>query len=310
MTSRAVAVAVATALTVLPAVPAAAHTELRPGSAPVGRELRLVVVAEPEREPEQNAALSMVVPREFTAVSCDAPTGWTCGFDAATYAPHSLVRWRAGPEGGQPRDVEFGLTVVTPDLPGTWLFRAVQVHADGYREPWAYDTEPFPSTRLVVGGSGTLRNPDGSPDDPPCFGPDVQPASYEAHDGSGRDTGCAPSPSPTPTPTTSPSPTPSASTTPTTPTTPTTSTSASPSATPSPSPTPSPTGTPTPTPSATASATAPAAAPPTTRPTPRQVPRPASAQAAPARDEPLRARAVVLLAGTTLAWLGARRRLG
>lgn len=262
-----VAAALAVGGVVVPQPAALAHAELQVEEVPTDTEVRLVIESIPERRPFRNRKFTTIIPRQFDLISCDAPDNWVCYVDRNSYAPHQMMIWETRNTPVR-EDDDFGLTVRTPSSAGAWLFRSIQYHDDGYVEPWVYESEPFPAPALFVGGGRALQNPDRSAEDPRCYGPSQQPASYQAHDGSEVEEGCDPNaphpeptsspsspPTPTPTPTRdeggdpSPSASPSASTTP------------SPSSSPRPSPSSStsrPTATPTPTgsgPSARPSAT-------------------------------------------------------
>lgn len=185
---------------------ASGHTEAMPRRLTPGSNVRIVIVATPEREPFVNQALSVLVPRQFEPLTCDGPDGWTCSLDRQSFDPHVVIEWQPL-EPPSDRDLEFGFTTIVPFADGAWLFRALQTHPDGYVEPWVYNDEPFPAAFVIVGDDDRIANPDGSAEDPPCYGPSRQPRSYEEHDGRAVESGCDPSqPAPEPEPAPSGSP--------------------------------------------------------------------------------------------------------
>lgn len=203
---------------VLLAIPttAFAHAEITPTAVDPGQEVQFTVTSVVERQALLNSRMRTIVPEGWEFVSCDLPLNWTCEVDSETYAPATLLDWQ--PIGTPlPGDINFAFTAVAPtDADGTYLFRTLQEHADGYTEPWVYDTEPYPAPQVTVGGVADLVNGEGSAFDPACFGPDEQPEGYDAHDGSDGSAGCTipaagpdqPDAGPEPAPTSEPAPEP------------------------------------------------------------------------------------------------------
>lgn len=177
------AAAVAAAL-VLSATSALGHATIDPGTVAPGQEVTLTVSSIVEREALINTKVQVVVPRQWTTLSCAGPLLWTCSIDRKAVAPHVLVTFVPGVL-ATPADIDFSVTVKAPTkADGSYLFRVLQTHADGWVEPWVFDTEPYPAPRVQVGTSTKTVNPEGSKEDPRCVGPAKQPKDYGSHDGS------------------------------------------------------------------------------------------------------------------------------
>lgn len=194
---RFAASAAAAATLVLSATSAFGHATISPGTVAPGQQVTLTVQSIVEREALINERVQLVVPRQWTTVSCAGPVTWTCTIDRRAVAPHVLVTY-APALLASPADIDFSVTVKAPTrTPGSYLFRVLQTHADGWVEPWVYDKEPYPAPRVQVGTSTRAVNPEGSKEDPRCFGPARQPKDYASHDGTA---GCAPTRSTTTSP--------------------------------------------------------------------------------------------------------------
>lgn len=182
----AVALIAVLALPAVAATPAFAHATISPTQVQPGAEVDLTVQSIVEREALINERMQVLVPRQWRYLSCTAPALWTCSADAKSFAPHTVVTYVPAAL-ATPLDITFTLRVKAPAQQGVYLFRSIQTHADGWNEPWVYGKEPYVAPPVQVGGVTKVVNPDGSKEDPRCFGPTKQPADYASHDGSAGD---------------------------------------------------------------------------------------------------------------------------
>jgi len=182
--------AVAALLALAAAQPALGHAEISPGRVQPGQRVTLTVESIVERPTGlMNIEIKVLVPRQWKAFGCAGPLTWRCTLDKTTYKPHTVAVFTPVLT-ATPADIRFTLDVSAPKAVGTYSFRTLQKHNDGYTEPWVYDREPYPAPKVRVGDGDTLVNPEGSREDPKCFGPSKQPSGYDAHDGSWTDKGC------------------------------------------------------------------------------------------------------------------------
>jgi hypothetical protein len=182
--SRRTSFLLATAALVATAAGASGHATVSPGTVAPGAQVELVVQSIVERDALINTKMQLVVPRQWQTVSCRAPLTWTCSVDRKAVAPHVLVTYAPVLQ-ATPADIDFAVTVKAPaKADGSYLFRALQTHADGWVEPWVYDKEPYPAPRVQVGSSTRTVNGEGTKEDPRCVGPAKQPKDYGSHDGS------------------------------------------------------------------------------------------------------------------------------
>ena len=180
-----------TLATVATATSAAGHAEITPGRVEPGQRVTLTVESIVERPTGlMNVEIQVVVPRQWKAHGCAGPVTWTCRLDTTAFKPHTLAVFTPVLT-ATPADIRFTLDVQAPPRAvGSYLFRTLQKHNDGFTEPWVYDREPYPAPRVVVGSGDVVVNPEGSREDPRCFGPSKQPSGYDSHDGSHTDKGC------------------------------------------------------------------------------------------------------------------------
>ncbi|HVE97868.1 MAG TPA: hypothetical protein VNA12_01670 [Mycobacteriales bacterium] len=178
-------------LAVATASSALGHAEITPGQVEPGQRVTLTVESIVERPTGlMNVEIRVIVPRQWKTHGCAGPVTWTCKLDTKSYKPHTHVVFTPVIT-ANPADIRFTLDVEAPKRAlGSYLFRTLQKHNDGYTEPWVYDREPYPAPRVRVGASTDAVNPEGSREDPKCFGPAKQPSGYDSHDGSSTDKGC------------------------------------------------------------------------------------------------------------------------
>ena len=168
------------------------HAEITPGKVEPGQRVTLTVESIVERpEGVMNVEIKVIVPRQWKTHGCAGPVvTWTCTVDAKAFKPHTLVTFTPTII-ATPADIRFTLDVEAPvKAVGSYLFRTLQKHNDGFTEPWVYDREPYPAPRVQVGASNEPVNAEGTREDPKCFGPAKQPGGYDSHDGSSTDKGC------------------------------------------------------------------------------------------------------------------------
>ncbi|HVE63983.1 MAG TPA: hypothetical protein VNB94_09300 [Mycobacteriales bacterium] len=190
--------AVATLLVLGTAQAALGHAYITPGRVNPGERVTLTIESVVERAALINTEMQVVVPRQWKSISCAGPVTWSCRLDAKAYKPHTLVVFTPVLP-ATPLDIRFSITVEAPaKAVGFYLFRTLQKHADGWVEPWVYDKEPYPAPRVQVGAGTAVINPEGSREDPRCFGPKVRPKDYDSHDGTGYDKGCSGATTPLP----------------------------------------------------------------------------------------------------------------
>lgn len=190
---RAGLTALATTAAIL-ATPSAAlaHASVTPNAVEPGSETEFSIRALVER-PEANGLngrFDIHVPAVFEVTGC-SHLHWDCSIDTETYGVlGTVVTWEPSAT-ALPIDVQgFTFTAIAPEQPGLWMFRILQQHSDGWTDPWVYDEDPYVAPRVSVGGAEEVLNPEGSPLDPPCFGPTAKPDGSDDHDGSARDEGC------------------------------------------------------------------------------------------------------------------------
>ena len=160
---------------------ASAHVTLQPSEAPAGDFTRLDVRVPNERDDAGTTKVEVQFPPGFAFVSTEPVPGWTAKVTKRKLAKPievegekqteevNTVTWTGDGKTGIVKPGEFqdfGLSVGTPDKPGTKLtFKALQTYAGGEVVRWIGPPdadEPAPQVALTAGGGGT-RLPTRSP---------------------------------------------------------------------------------------------------------------------------------------------------
>jgi uncharacterized protein YcnI len=162
-------IAAAAALTAaLAAAPAQAHVTLQPNETPAGGFTRLDVRVPNERDEAATTKVQVQFPPGFASVSTEPRPGWTAKVttrkaeepieqfgETVTEEVDTLTLTAAKGQGIEPGQfVDFGLSLATPDKPGTSLtFKAVQTYGNGEVVRWIGPPdadEPAPQVALVA----------------------------------------------------------------------------------------------------------------------------------------------------------------
>jgi periplasmic copper chaperone A len=186
----------------LAAAPAQAHVTLQPETAPAGGFTRLDVRVPNERDEKGTTKVQVQFPPGFASVSTEPKPGWrmtvatrkakepieqfgetvTEEVDTVTFTARKGTRVAPG------EFVDFGLSLATPDEPGTTLtFKALQTYEGGEVVRWigpADAEEPAPRVRLVAAAEDAAGQ--GGGDDRAAAA-----GAADAQDGEGEDEGAS-----------------------------------------------------------------------------------------------------------------------
>ncbi len=152
-------IAVASALLLALAVPAAAHVNVEPGEAVAGSTTTLTFSFHHGKDGAATTALEVRLPSGTTVVDIPEVAGFTSAVDAGA----RTVRWSGGsvPDGTEAR---FPLVVELPATPGVALFPAIQETPAGElawvdeEEGHGEDANPAPRLTLVADPAATTTS--------------------------------------------------------------------------------------------------------------------------------------------------------
>ncbi len=170
---RTITLAIAVAMLAVPTA-ARAHVTLQPNEAPAGGFTRLDVRVPNEREDASTTKVEVKFPPGFEFVSTEPVPGWTAKVETVKLPKPvtddegeqvtervDTITWTGdGNQGkiGPGQFQDFGLSLATPDEPGTSLtFKALQTYGNGEVVRWigAPDAEePAPQVRLTATEEG------------------------------------------------------------------------------------------------------------------------------------------------------------